>query len=308
MLRVRKILFPTDFSEPSRLALDQALMWAEVQDAELILLHVVATRPMDFVEPEARFPDPEEITARVQELAKTELARLIAPLQDRPLRLRQRVFVAPDADQGILDVAHEENVDLIILGTHGRRGAARLLIGSVAAEVLRRADRAVLVVPSRGRLRAGRLRRILAPVDFSEPSKHAVAEARALAAAAGAQLELFHVLPNFEMPLPMNPGGFGGASSIVADLEPAARDALDAMATEAGPPAKIETELWQGPAAPSILNRAEATEADLIVLASHGYTGLDRLLLGSVTEKVARLAHCPVLVLPPKLWAVAVAA
>jgi nucleotide-binding universal stress UspA family protein len=308
MLRVRKILFPTDFSEPSRLALDQALMWAEVQDAELLLLHVIATRAVDLVDPEARFPEPAEISARVKELANSELAKLVAAHQDRPLRLRQMVRSATDVDEGILETARAENVDLVIIGTHGRRGAARLLMGSVAAEVLRRSDRAVLVVPARGRLRAGRLRRILAPVDFSEPSKRAVAEARALAAAAGAQLELFHALPNFEVPLPMNPGGFGGASAIVADLEPAARAALADLATATGPPARIETELWQGPPASTILNRAEATEADLIVLASHGYNGLDRLLLGSVTEKVARLAHCPVLVLPPKLWAVAAAA
>ena len=308
MLRVRKILFPTDFSEPSRLALDQALMWAEVQDAELLLLHVVATRAVDLVDPESRFPEPAEISARVQALANSELAKLVAAHQDRPLRLRQLVRTATDVDEGILETARAENVDLVIIGTHGRRGAARLLMGSVASEVLRRSDRAVLVVPARGRLRAGRLRRILAPVDFSEPSRKAVAEARSLAAGAGAQLELFHALPNFEVPLPMNPGGFGGASAIVADLEPAARAALVDLATGTGPAAKIETELWQGPPASTILNRAEATEADLIVLASHGYNGLDRLLLGSVTEKVARLAHCPVLVLPPMMWEVAAAA
>ena len=100
---------------------------------------------------------------------------------------------APEVDRGILEFSETEDVDLVVLGTHGRRGAAHLLIGSVAAEVLRRSERAVLVVSARCKRPAGRLRRILAPTNFSSPSRHAVAHARTLAAATGAKLELLHV-------------------------------------------------------------------------------------------------------------------
>jgi nucleotide-binding universal stress UspA family protein len=145
------------------------------------------------------------------------------------------------------------------------------------------------------------MRRILAPTDFSSPSKHAVAHARHLASGTRATLELFHALPNVEVPLPMNPG-LGGATAIVAELEPEARRALKKMAKVDGPSVPIETEVWQGPPAGTILNRAEASEADLIVIASHGHSALDRLLLGSVTEKVARRASCPVMVVPAHGW------
>lgn len=301
MLRIRKILFPTDFSPPSRAALDHALLWTELHDAELVLLHVLSLRTADPFNPEHHFPAPEEFEERLRALADSEMALFFAPPTDKPMRIRQLVRQAPEVERGILEFSETEDVDLVVLATHGRRGAAHLLIGSVAAEVLRRSERAVLVVPARSSRPAGRLRRILAPTDFSSPSRHAVAHARALAASTGAKLELLHVLPHLEVPLPMNPGSFG-ASGVVAELEPAARKALEEMAGEPGPQAAIETEVWHGPAATTILNRAAEMDADLVVLATHGNTGLDRLLLGSVTEKVARLAVQPVLVLPSNGW------
>jgi len=298
MLRIRKILFPTDFSEASRQAFDHALLWAELFDAELTLLHVLSLRTADPFHPEHHFPSPEEIEERLHKLAESEMALFLEPHRDSPLRLKQMVRQAPEVDRGIREIADDADVDLLVLGTHGRRGAAHLLIGSVASEVLRRTVRPVLVVPARSERPAGRLRRILAPTDFSNDSRHAIRHARSLAASAGATLELLHVLPNFEVPLPMNPGGFGVSGGVVEDLEAAARKGLADLASEKGERVAIETLVWQGAAATTILNRAEESSADLVVMATHGHSGLDRLLLGSVTEKVARLARCPVLVLP----------
>jgi len=302
MLRIRKILFPTDFSEPSRSALDHALLWAELFDAELTLLHVLSLKTADPFHPEHHFPSPEELEERLHKLADSEMALFIAPHRDKPLTIRQLVRPAPEVERCILEISESEDADLLVLGTHGRRGAAHLLIGSIASEVLRRSERPLLMVPARSTRPAGRLRRILAPTDFSAPAKHAFAHARALAAQTEATVELFHVLPDLEVPLPMNPAGLGASAMVVADLEPQARKALDEIAAEPGPEAKIVSEVWQGAPAATILNRAETTETDLIVLATHGHSGIDRLLLGSVTEKVARLAHCPVLVIPARGW------
>jgi len=299
MLRVRKILFPTDFSPASRAALDEALLWAEVHGAELHFLHVLSLRTADPFNPEHHFPEAEDLFARLHELASSEMATLLAAHQEEPFRIRETIQTAPEVDRGILDYAEEQDADLVVMGTHGRRGAAHLLFGSIAAEVLRRSVRPVLVVPSRGERPAGRIRRVLAPVDFSAASRFAVAHARVLAGAVGATLELFHVLPDLEVPLPMNPAGLGASATVVTDLEPAAESALAELVAAPGAEARIETRVWHGPPAATILNRAAETATDLIVLASHGHTGLDRLLLGSVTERVARLAACPVLVLPP---------
>lgn len=299
MLRIRKILFPTDFSPAGRPALDEALLWAEVHGAELLLLHVLSLRTADPLNPEHHFPETEALFARLHELASTEMASLVAAHRERPFAIRETIQAAPEVDRGILDFAEEQDVDLVVMGTHGRRGPAHLLFGSIATEVLRRSPRPVLVVPSRGERPAGRLRRVLAPVDFSVASRFAVDHARVLAGAAGATLELFHVLPDLEVPLPMNPAGLGASATVVTDLEPAAESALAELVAAPGADCRIETRVWHGPPAATILNRAEETGADLIVIASHGHTGLDRLLLGSVAERVARLASCPVLVLPP---------
>lgn len=298
MLRIRKILFPTDFSDASRAALDHALLWSELHEAELLLLHVLSLRTADPFHPEHHFPEPDELEERLHSLAEGEMSKLLAAHQERPLSIRKSVSRAPEVERGILETADAEDCDLLVMGTHGRRGPAHLLIGSVTAEVLRRSDRPVLVVPSRDGRTASHLKRVLAAIDFSASSLSAAKVARELAAGTGAVLELFHVVPELEVPLPMNPGGLGTLATPVQDLIPAARAALDRIAAEPGAEAKIESEVWQGPAASSILNRATETGADLVVVATHGHSGLDRWLLGSVAEKVARLSKCPVLVIP----------
>jgi nucleotide-binding universal stress UspA family protein len=298
MLRIRRLLYPTDFSDAGRPALDHALLWADLHGAELLLLHVVSRHAADLFPAAQHFPETDQLLARVRELAGTEMAALLAPHRERPLTIREAIRSAPEIDRGILDHADAEDADLLVMGTHGRRGPAHLLMGSVTSEVLRRSTVPVLVVSGRCTLEAGHLRRILAPVDFSAPSRFAAAHARELAAAAGAILELFHVLPDLEVPLPMNPAGFGAAATVVSALEPAAQSALEELAGASGPAVAIETAVWHGPPAATILNRAAETRAELVVLATEGHTGLDRLLLGSVAERVARLASCPVLVIP----------
>lgn len=300
MPRVRKILFPTDFSPASVAAFDHALLWAEMTDAELLLLHVLSLTTADPFNPEHHFPAPDELFDRLQTLADSEMAELLEAHREKPLRLREFVRRAPEVERGILDFAVAEKVDLILMGTHGRRGASHLMMGSVAAEVLRRAPCPVMVIPARGEHPAGRIQRILAPVDFSAGSKQSAAVARDLAATTGASLELFHVVPDLEVPLPMNPAGLGASTSVVRDLVPAAREALAEMAAQPGPEAAITTEVWHGPPAPTILNRAVEAKADLVVIGTEGHTGLDRLLLGSVAERVARLATVPVLVVPAR--------
>ncbi len=138
MVSVRRILSPTDFSSCSRRALQYACMLATALGAELHLLHAVL-----FGEPAGADA---EGTASTGELLAREAEHLRAEAGSTALDLRQVERRGYSPGVVILEYAAEINAELIVLGTHGRRGAARLLVGSVAEEVIRYANCPVLTV------------------------------------------------------------------------------------------------------------------------------------------------------------------
>ena len=142
-----------------------------------------------------------------------------------------------------------------------------------------------------------RIRRILVPTDFSPTSDAALAQARELAAALGASLRLVHV---YEEPFVASAMGADGQiflpadmrSQIVAGAEARLKERLEAT-IDAG--LGHQTDVLTGPVAGTIVEYAQAHAVDLIVMGTHGRSGMAHLLLGSVAEKVVRTAPCPVL-------------
>jgi len=140
-----------------------------------------------------------------------------------------------------------------------------------------------------------RLKRVLVPVDFSEPSRKAIRYAYEFAGQFGARLTLLHVVeplsypPDFAM-VPLLPPDVEGRRilELTKHLEELARSVAGGVETEA---VVITGRPWQG-----VVDHAKSSETDLIVVSTHGYTGLKHVLLGSVTEKIVRHAPCPVLV------------
>jgi len=298
-MRVARILHPTDFSSASRAALPAALFLAELFDAELLLQHVLVFRSADLSQPEAHFPQPEELFEKLRAIAASQLGELLRRGPDQPLRLRELVDRAPDETRGILDRAEDEDVDLIVLGSHGRSGAVHLLMGSVAAEVLRRSHCPVLTVSGRDSARPfTRLERILVADDFSAPARRALDHAAALARRVGAQLDLAHVLEAPEMPVPPGPAPMGWGSAFYEELEPTVRAGLaeDRDARAAGLTGRDLA--LRGRGALALIEEVQREPIDLIVQATQGRTGLDRLLLGSFAERLARLSPCAVLTVP----------
>jgi nucleotide-binding universal stress UspA family protein len=144
------------------------------------------------------------------------------------------------------------------------------------------------------------LNRILCPVDFSEFSEHALRHAAALARWYGAELRLLHVFP---VPPPVDIIPPLATPRAPASLTPADRTHIDEqlqrMAERVAPGMSIATTVQDAPSVyREILFQAERWPADLVVLGTHGYSGFERLVLGSVTEKILRLAPCPVFVVP----------
>lgn len=292
MLRIDKLLYPTDFSDHSRAALPWALRMAEKHGAELHLFHALVLHADDESRVEERYDElAEETRAELREMAQ---AGPVGTVRLVPA-VRRAIAPAP----GILDYASQEDVDLIVMGSHGRRGLRRLLLGSVAEEVLRTSRVGVLIA----RAEEGRegelpsLARILAPTDFSRYAGAGARIGAELADTFGARLDLLHVIeqavyPDFYFPVSSPPWDMG-------ELRGRARARLVDLAAELahGRDLEVEVEVKIGRVPAEIADYADETEADLVVIASHGTRGLERLLLGSVAERTAREAPCTVLVL-----------
>jgi nucleotide-binding universal stress UspA family protein len=274
------ILHPTDLSEPAKPALCLAVRLAQVHRARLIVLYV-ATPPVLYGELGMTIPIP-EMQQKILEADRKKLEDLAAG-SGAECRVVEGVAAAE-----IVRNAREEPCDLIVMGTHGRGGVARLLLGSVAADVLHKAPCPVLAVKPPGAPNSGGedaaarplFPIILHPTDFSERSRHAFDVACALARGGG-RLNVLHVVE---------------AVHVASEgYEQALYERLRMFQTD-DPSIQIEYWLREGDPATEILSDASGKECDLIALGTHGWTGLDRLLMGSVAETILRGAGCPVLV------------
>lgn len=295
-MKIQKVLFATDFSEHSEAALPHALWYAQEFQAQLHMLHAVVLHAADPANPEVDFPDLDAAYDEVRRWASGRLeatAGRIGKAGVAVQRVEERGIAAAPV---ILEYAREEDVDLIVLATHGRRGVRRMLLGSVAEEVVRLAARPVLTVRPDGAEEHGEPpRSVLVPVDFSEHADRALAYGGALAERSGAELHVLHVVPEMSFPDPY----FAEAAEIRAMAKAAEERVPEAMQRHVqkvlGEDADVRMHMEVGTPAATIVRTAEDEGVDQIVISSHGRTGLERMLLGSVAEGVVRRAPCPVL-------------
>ncbi len=298
MIRIDKILFPTDFSEAANEALRYALYLADKYDATLHMLHAVVLHEEDPYNPAQHFPDVEAAYEAMRRQATDLLDAATADHAVENLKIKRVERREVSAAAAVLEYAKEQDVDLIVMGTHGRRGVRQLLLGSVAEEVVRKAPCAVLTIRSRVK-DVTAVNRILSPIDFSKASKGALAVARHVAEIYDAELALLHVLENA-----IHPAFYQLGAQSIADLQPGIFDRAeaalhDAMKEAGGPDVRATYHALEGHAARAVLRFAEEQDVDLIVIATHGLSAIEHFLLGGVTEKVIRRAPCPVLVTRP---------
>jgi nucleotide-binding universal stress UspA family protein len=145
--------------------------------------------------------------------------------------------------------------------------------------------------------RSPRFERILCPVDFSETSRHAVDHATAIARWYGASITALHVYPRL---VPMRDLPMREEPVPESEIAPLRAEAAAAFGPATAAGIAVTVIVDAGQPAPRILERAATLPADLIVMGTHGTSGFEHLLLGSVTEKVLRKARCPVLTVPPR--------
>lgn len=199
-----------------------------------------------------------------------------------------------DAYRNIVDTAEKGKSTMIIMGRRGRTGLKRLMMGSVTARVIGHAPCNVLVVPRAAELQ---FRSIVVATDGSAYSSAAVSEAIGLARRNGSQLTVIAVVPA-EIATPTDIDFTMNQRELIAEkemhnAEKNARAVKDAAQKEG---VDVKAFVMSGKPAEAIIQTAGERKADLIVVGSHGRTGVERLLMGSVAERVIVLASCPVLI------------
>jgi nucleotide-binding universal stress UspA family protein len=297
MLRVKRILFPTDFSPTSDAALATACHWARKLDAELHLFHTLESLRPDLYPAALGLADPAIVSLSIEEMAHKELEERRRQASNQGAVVTVAAVEGLSAAPTLLDYAETHDIDLIAMSTHGRRGVRRLLLGSVAEEVVQRSTCPVLTIGAAAK--SGHSlspQRILVAVDLSDHSAAPVAHAKHLASLFQAEMQLLHVL--VRSPLPAYYDG-AAVPNLVFDsplLEKEAQSALEKLYEDAdGPAGPVSMHVEHGLAVEQILRFASANSSDLVVVASHGLTGVSHLLMGSVAERVVRQASCPVL-------------
>jgi len=290
---LQTILATTDFSGDSRAGVCYAAALAEKLNADIALLHVV--EPRSWMDQYGARKDSEVVA-----LARAQLAKLAKSDVGRDVTATSSVRTGKPFHE-ITTAARECAADLIVIATHGYAGVERVLLGSTAERVVRHAPCPVLVVPARelpkraGKTPPFKLQKILVPIDFSNLSKDALPYAVLLAGHYGAELLLLHIVEMF--PIDSLLGRELTHQTTVPLMKQAEAD-LERIAMELGEVSGVKAAVAARRGTPfaEICDAAKSGSADLIVLTTHGYTGLKHVLLGSTAERVVRHAPCPVLV------------
>jgi nucleotide-binding universal stress UspA family protein len=297
MPQIKRILCPLDFSELSRHALDQALALAGWYGARITALHVLVPPPMPIdpgiVVEDALVtpPQPHEAADELRRFCGIAAAHATSPLE--------MLVVEGNPVKAIVSEAVHLKADLIVMSTHGQSGFERLFLGSVTERVLRTTTTPVLTVPPPvEHVDTVVYRSILCPIEFSDASTRALEYALTLAEETNAHLTLLHVLEGLATSLPSGEGANVTVAEYMQLLESSARARLasaipDSVRDWCTPEERVVT----GKASDRILQAADETNADLIVMGVHGVGLLNRRLLGSTTHHVLREARCPVLTL-----------
>jgi nucleotide-binding universal stress UspA family protein len=267
-----------------------AIRLANEHDAELLLIHAWHLPTTAFA---SEYMYSGELVQELSDEAQRDLDAATAEAVKLGARRVTSKLLSGTPWQQIVDTAQNDSAcDLIVIGTHGRTGLARVLLGSVAELVVRHAPCAVLAVPPGGVDKP--FRHALCPVDFSPSSRAAMDLGAALVRPGGEGITLLHVLE-----LPVRYAGELHMPEAYRDLDARASALLDKWTTDLAATAAVPVHqrMRIGYPGAQVLAAIDGDRTiDLVAMGGHGRTGIARMLLGSVAEKVVRHAGCPVLV------------
>ena len=289
-MQLKSILCPIDCSEFSAAAYHHALTLAEYYKARLVCLHVVELWKYPFADYAAYEADYAKFSQAINEGGEKRLQEFLNKHASNHVRPDLTVQQG-NASDCILSFAQAENMEVIVMGTHGRRGFDRLVLGSTTDRVLRKATSPVLVVsnPSQTAMDTSpdgrhRLSRILYCTDFSNNSEMARGYAISLAAEYAAELTIFHVAEDAS--------DLARAEAIISART---GQLVKLISEDERKKINVQGAVRFGKPYEQIVRYASETQTSLIIMTARGGDAVDRAVFGSTTYRVIQLGPCPVL-------------
>lgn len=279
------ILVGFDGSEFSKSALTESATRIKKHGGKIILLNAV------YFDEEEFGNKPEQLEKRMK--AAKDICSQAKDMVRDEFGIEIESYVSEgEPPEVIARTAQEKNADLIAMGTHGRRGIKRFIMGSVTSGVIGSSPCDVLVVKRPCTKCTGEYSSILLPFDGSEFSRKALSHAYALSKDDGAEITALYVIPRYEEMI-----GFMKTDSIRKSLYREAERIIElAKLSVSGNGVTLATVIEEGHAADKIVEAANRMKNNLIVMGSYGWRGVNKAILGSTTERVIMNASCPILV------------
>jgi nucleotide-binding universal stress UspA family protein len=297
MIRMDRILCPADFSPYSFRAADYAVALARHYRGEVHFLHAVPRPLVPDLYP--YLPEPVPLDPETRERARDRLDAFVALSRAEGVKSRLSVLEG-DPVSCILETAGSDRSNLICLGTHGRSGLDRLVLGSVTEKVIRKATCPVLTVSEprdEGPTKAAPFQNIVCAVDFSMPSLKAIEYSLSLVRETSGRLTLFHALE--WVPDERGADTQGVFRDYRLRMEEQSRDRLERIVPDEAK-SRCEVVVRTGRAYRELLTLARELGAELIVMGVRGRNPMDLLIFGSTTAHIVRQAECPVLTIPER--------
>lgn len=298
MSAFQNILFSTDFSDPSQHAEQYALALAKQSGGALHVLHVVDTAYVSYA---AMYGQGVVVAPETETLEKDleeHVNKIVAHAKTYGIDAHGHVVLGKPATE-IVEHAEKNGCDLIVMGSHGRSGFERLIFGSTYKGVIRTATMPVLGIKSDEREFTGEdltinIERIMCPLDLSEVAQTALPTAVELCKQFDATLMLLHVVDTR-----LELVGYPTVSPFnTPDMRKRAAELLEEMSGKITD-VRVDTHTVEGLPHREIAKAVDDYDVHVLVMATHGLSGVSRALLGSTTEKSVRLAKCPVITVRP---------
>ena len=281
--KIKKILWATDFSKESTFCLPYIKFFSEILNTRNLSLYVLP-KFSDWVYETSLFTN-EDLLKEVMKAKKKALTKINTYGQTRQIKLKPEI-IEGIASEEILRFAKENDAQLIFAGRRGISELEQLLIGSTTSRLIRNSEIPVFVVPKAKRQAA--VKKILVPVDFNNPALLELVYGISLARQLKAKIVVIHVAQffNYRVPVLERDKLVAGIRKKIESIAKANKYTIENIFFEIGEPAQ------------KIIEISRREKADVIAMATHQRSGIEKLFLGSVVEKVLLVSEVPLLVLP----------